>query len=122
MCDSQRGTILHQWLQSGLDQALRMGIKGTGRLVQNKNPRVFENNASDSNALLLTAGELVTALAHDSIVTVIKLHDTIMNSRCFGSRDHLFFCSIFTSVQQVFPDRGIEQVGFLSDDTYELAQ
>src|SRR5262249_16159377 len=104
MCDSERGTILHQWLQSGLDEALRVGIEGTGRLIQDKNLRVFQNNARDGNALLLTSGELVRALAHDSIVTVIKLYDAVMNSRCFGSCDHLFFCSIFTSIQQVFPD------------------
>src|SRR5260370_29041241 len=122
MGDGQRGTILHQWLQGGLDQARGMGIEGAGRLIQDEDSRVFQNDARDGYALLLTTGELKTALAHDSIVAVIKLHDAIMDGCCLGCRDHLLLCSVDTSIEQVFLDCRIEQVGFLCNNAYEFAK
>src|SRR6266496_1959226 len=39
--NSQRGAILHQWLQRRLDQAFRMCIQRAGSLIQDEYPRIL---------------------------------------------------------------------------------
>src|SRR5258708_29334014 len=63
MRDDDDGAMLHQILQSGLDQTLGFGIQVRGRFVENKYRRVLQQSARDGEALALAAGEFLAALA-----------------------------------------------------------
>ena len=45
--DDDAGSSCHELLQGVLDCVLRNGIQGGGRLVQNQNPRVLQDDPGD---------------------------------------------------------------------------
>ena len=57
------GAALHDALQRLLQHALGLGVQRAGGLVQQQHGGVLEHRARDGDALLLTAGELQTAIA-----------------------------------------------------------
>src|SRR5579885_2547491 len=120
--DSQRRASLHQRLQSGLDQTLRMRIERARGLIEDQDARIFQDHAGDGDALLLAAGELIAALANYRIVTLVQLHNAIMDRRRLRRSDNLFLGRIRTSVQKIFTDRRVEQVRFLCYHADQFAE
>ena len=51
-----------------LDQPLRLGIEGRGRLVEDQDRRVLEQRAGDRQPLPLAAGQPLSALADRRLV------------------------------------------------------
>src|SRR5579884_1539215 len=99
-----------------------MRIKCAGRLIQDQYARVLQDHASNRHALFLATRELVAALANDGVVAVIKFHNAIMDGCSLRSSHHLLFGSIWTGIEQVLPNRGMEQVGLLRNHAYQLTQ
>src|ERR671939_328637 len=75
----QGGAVLHQRCKRRLDEPLRTCICRAGRLIQDQDPRLLEEDAGNREALLLATGELVVSLPYDGLVAVSQLHDAIMN-------------------------------------------
>src|SRR5512143_481862 len=63
--DGDRGAALHQALECGLDQPLGYGVERRGRLVEDEDPGILEQDPGDGDPLLLTTRQLVAALADD---------------------------------------------------------
>ena len=61
--DGDHRLALHQREQVFLDRRLDLRIERRGRLVQDQDRRVLEEDAGDRDALALAAGELDAALA-----------------------------------------------------------
>src|SRR6266487_2247197 len=122
MCNRQRCAPLHQRLQCGLDQALRMCIESACGLVQDQNARIFEDYACNCDTLFLTARELVSALTNNRIIAILQFHDAIVNSSGLCGRDHLFIGCILACVEQVFSDRCVQQVSLLCHYTEHLTE
>ena len=53
--NSDGGTALHEALQSLLHESLRLGIKGRGSLIENKDGRILQNGTGYGYSLALTA-------------------------------------------------------------------
>src|SRR5437588_1215982 len=94
-----------------------MRIKRAGGLVQDQNAWILENDTRNGYALFLATGELIAALTDNGIIAIVQFHDSIMDSRCLCRRDHLLLRRIFARVEQVFTNRGMEEVGFLRHNT-----
>ena len=86
-----------------------------GRLIQDQDTRVLQNDAGDGNALPLAAAQPVTSFANRRIITVRQPHDKIVNVGCSGRGYHLRFAGLLTSVKQVGANRVIKEVGILGN-------
>src|SRR5262245_15866 len=63
--DHEAGPAGHDPLEGGLDQRLRLRVEVGGRLVEDQDARVLENDPRQRDPLLLAAGEAVAALPDD---------------------------------------------------------
>ena len=68
--DRKARAALHQVIECILDVTFTFAIQGTRGFVQNQNRCVFQNGASNRDALLLTAREFVARFTHRRIETV----------------------------------------------------
>ena len=65
--NDQCSSALSQGIESTLDLSFCHGVQSGGRLVQNQDGRVLQEDPGDGNTLLLTAGEEGSPLAHVGI-------------------------------------------------------
>ena len=72
MGDHDGGAAFAQIAESLLNGALGFGVKRGGRLIQQKDRRVFQECAGDGDALALTARELRAVLANLRLIGVVK--------------------------------------------------
>jgi hypothetical protein len=120
--DRDRRPAAFQLLQRPLDQALADGVKRGRGLVEDQDPRVLQQDAGDRDALLLAAGELVAALAHDRVVALRQVHHAVMDRRGARCPLHRLVAGVRLGVQQVRADGVVEQVRLLrheADDPSE---
>src|SRR5688500_15791171 len=54
VCDGDGGAPLHQALERGLDEPLAHRVQRRGRLIEDQDARILEQDARDRHALLLT--------------------------------------------------------------------
>src|SRR5687767_13609607 len=73
--DDEDRAPLEQAIDRLLDQALRLGIEGRGRFIENENRRIDEERTRDRNALPLPAGQAGSALTQERVVSLRKLAD-----------------------------------------------
>ncbi|MNG33192.1 hypothetical protein D3C84_1193890 [compost metagenome] len=81
---------------------LRFRIERRGRFVENNQPRIFENDAGDRDALLLPAGQLYAPLANRSIISIRERLDKIMRIRCAGRNHQFFVRRILFAIADIF--------------------
>ena len=68
MGDRQGGAAVRHSAQRRLDVLFGTAVQGAGGLVQDQNPRVFQNGPGDGDSLLLAAGQLQAALPNPCVV------------------------------------------------------
>src|SRR5581483_8510599 len=79
MGNDDHGLADDELFQGGLNGGLAFAVEGAGGFVEDKEGGVAEEGAGDGDALLLSAGELRTALADDRVVTLRQqVHDEIV--------------------------------------------
>ena len=83
MRDDQRRAPGRKLGQRLLDRPLRLRIQRRGRLVEDQDRRVLQEDASNGETLLLAAGELHPALADDRVEAVGKVGDDVVEARAF---------------------------------------
>ena len=119
--DHDRGAAREQRAQRRLDQLLREAVEVRGRLVEDQDPGVLEDDAGDREPLLLAAGEAVAALADDRPVAVREGGDELVEVRGPGGRLELVDGRLGAGVEEVAPDRVVPEEGVLEDDADGLA-
>jgi len=73
--DDERGAVAGDVFQRLLDFAFGVGVEGGGRLVEQKDGRVFQDRAGDGDALFLAAGELEAAFADGRLIAIGQFRD-----------------------------------------------
>ena len=81
MGDHQRGAALRDLLQALLQRPLGAAVEGRGRLVEDQDRRVLEQDAGDGDPLLLAARQLETALADLRGIAVGQAGDEVVDLR-----------------------------------------
>ena len=66
--DGDHRAPFHQGVERLLDRRLDLGVERAGRLVEDQDRRVLEDQPGDRDALALAAGELHAALADVGVV------------------------------------------------------
>jgi len=94
MRDGDHGLALHQGAEARLDRGLDFAVERRGRLVEDENRRVLEDDAGDGDALALAAGQFDAALADMGVVAVavvpvLKVEDEIMGVRELGGAQYV---------------------------------
>src|SRR5690349_9055545 len=76
--DGEGGPALDQAGDGVLDLLLGVSVHGGRRLVQDEDARVVKDGTRDGDTLTLAAGERLTALPDQSVVTVRLLDDEVV--------------------------------------------
>src|SRR5690606_21703184 len=76
--DDQRRAALRELVERLLDRALGLGVEGRGRLVEDQDRRVLQEDARDRQPLLLTARELHAALADQRVEALRQALDQLL--------------------------------------------
>ena len=121
VCDGDGRAGLHQSFERFLHETFRFGVEGRGRFVEDEDGRVFEDGASDADALALSAGETAAPVADHGVVALFGLHDEVMSIGDFGCGDDLVHGGVLHSEGDIVVECVVEEDGFLVDVADERA-
>ena len=109
LSDNQLGST-GDFLPEGLaDHSIGGGIHRGGRVVQNQNFRLLQQRTGNAQALLLTAGNIGTALLNAGIVAVGERGDKVVGAGKLTGMDQFFIGSLRIAPAQIFLDRTGEE-------------
>uniref|UniRef100_A0A182IP12 Uncharacterized protein n=1 Tax=Anopheles atroparvus TaxID=41427 RepID=A0A182IP12_ANOAO len=121
MRDDQRRPIEDGCIKRPLHDRFARRVEGTGRLVQYKNRRLFEQGPRDRNALSLAAAQLYAPLADHRVVAVGKLADEFVRLGQHCRLQYLLAGRTRSAVFDVFVDGCTEQDRLLFDEPDQFA-
>ncbi|MNR13843.1 hypothetical protein D3C85_1302730 [compost metagenome] len=127
MGDGDHGLALHQGFQAFLNRRFDFRVEGRGRFVHDQDRRVLEQYPGDGYPLPLAPGKLDPALAHVGVKSAAALGITQLRDELIGASlayrlPEFFVSGAGFSVQQVFPNRAVQQRGVLGDHADLFAQ
>ena len=122
MGDEYTGPRRYQRIDGVLDLALGDRVKSRRRLVEDQQRGIPQQHARYGKPLLLTAGQLQATVADHRIKTVRLIRDKVIDIGPLAGIDQLCFRSLGFYIEQVLPDRPIEQVGVLGHNADIAAQ
>ena len=82
--DGQCGAAMSQLFKALSHKDFALVIQCAGGFVQNQDGRVLQENPGNGDALLLSAGQLDTALANIGVVAVLQRKDELFRARQTG--------------------------------------
>ena len=111
----------HQCIEARLNGGFDLTVECRGRLIQDQDRRILENDAGDGDALALAAGQLDAALSDLSFITmtaapILEVGDELVGMGKPRCRDDLRVARFGTAVADVVADRTMQQRGVLGDD------
>ena len=113
---------LHQLVHTRLDDLLRPGIDGAGRLVKNECRRICDRGARDGEELTLALGEVGPVAGQHGIISLRKAPDKAVRIGELRCTHHFFIRGVELSVPDILPDSVGKQVRILQDDPERPAQ
>jgi len=122
MGDDQGGVVARHQGQGLQDGLLRARVEGGGGLVEHQDARPLQHGAGDGHALLLAAGQLQAALAHQGVVAMRQRLDEVVDLRQACRREDVLAAGVGPAVGDVVVQRVVEQHGVLRHDADGLAQ
>lgn len=120
--DGKRRPPLGQRGQRLLHDMLALVIQRRGRLIQNQDRRVFQENPGDGDALFLPARELDAPLADVGIVAVLQLRNEAVRARLLGRPNDILPAGAWAAIGDVVVDRAREEIDILLDDSDMIPQ
>ena len=120
--NNKYGFISLQITQCGPQARIGGKIQCRCTVIENQNLRIFYNGTGNRQTLLLSAGEISSALFNHIIQTAFF---SLYHIRClshFNRMPQLFLCRIRISPAQILCNRSLKQYGFLHDNTNALPQ
>ena len=101
---------------SGLYPVLRRAVDGTGRVVEDEDPRIREKRASDGDPLPLSAGEHHAPLADDRLVAPLQASDELVGFCLSGAALDLALGHLSAGAKgDVLPNRSRKEEHILLD-------
>src|SRR5262245_27906801 len=102
------GLTLHDIVQRLLDRLLGDRVQARSRLIENQDRRVFHDDASDCNALPLTARELHSTLTDQRGVLFLDPGDELVRMSLASRLDDLPIARLEPPVADVLEQRAME--------------
>ena len=122
MGDDDARPPLHQRLERLLDRVFGDRVERARRLVEDQDLRILQDHARDRKPLLLSAGELETAVADHRVIAVRLGGDKVREVRDIAGRVDLLLGRVLLGIEQVVPDRAVEEIAVLGHDADLRAQ
>ena len=113
--DHDQGTPRRQARERLLDSGFVFRIGESRRLVENQDRRIFQEGASDGQALPLAARQAVAALSQDGLVTARFAFDEVMSLCRLGGGDNLRMRRVRSTEREVLGDGAAEQENLLKN-------
>src|SRR5438067_1649116 len=104
MGDDKAGAVGHEPFQGFLNKPLRGGIHAGGGFIENKNRRIFQEGARDTDPLLFADAEFDAALADAGIVTLRQASDEFVAIGGARSGEQFFVGRIEPAIENIFAD------------------
>ena len=118
---NENRAAFHQGIKRLLDERLAFVVERACGFIENQNPRIFEQAASDGDALALAAGERGTSLSHLRFETAFHFGDEFPGIRQLGGAPHFVLGGIRAAVADIFIHRTGEEKVVLKHDADLLA-
>ena len=103
-------------LEGVLDRVLGDRVERGGRLVEDQDTRILQDDPSKRKPLLFAAGQLQSAVAHDCVEPVRLVLDELGQTCGFDRVRQFFVRRVFLGIEQIVADRAVEQVRILRND------
>ena len=104
------------------DFILCLGIQRGSSFVQNADRRILRKTVCNLQSLSLSAGEVLSSFKHPVSVTVVTLHDIIVNSGITGCKDHFEIFDGIIPHLDISGNRIGKQRNLLIDDRYRAGK
>ena len=118
--DEEDGSAFTELFERVLNAVLGDIIQGRCCFIENQYGRVFQEQTSDSDPLLLPAGKLNAPLSNVGIVAIGQARDEVVDLRFLRCLHNLFFCGIGPAVEDIVPNGSRKEEDILLDQTYGL--
>ena len=120
--DLDDGDAFAPFADARAELLLRRAVESGCGIVQNQQPRLFQQGSRDGKALLLAARKRYAALPDDGLEAVFETGYELIGLRGLRDFDDLLVRRVRISPADVFGDRAAEEDGFLQDHAHEGAQ
>ena len=105
-----------------LDDPLAFIVERARGLVEDQDPRLAQQCASNRDALALAAGQAAATFADDRVVALRQFQDEVMSAGERGRGDHALDRHAGLGQRDIVADRAVEQNVFLQHDAQLAAQ
>ena len=113
---------VHQAVEAALDELLRAGIDGGGRLVENQHRRLGNRRPRDGQQLPLALREVRAVGIEQGVVALRQVGDEIVRVGDLGGADAVLVRRVELAVADVLHHRAGEQMRVLQNDAERAAQ
>ena len=122
MGDDDRRAPRRELGQRRLHRGLGLVVERGGRLVEDQDRRVLEEDARDGDALLLATGKPCAPLPHLGLVAFGQVADELVHTGAPGRFADLGGGGVGQTIGDVVGDRPVEEVDVLLHEANRLAQ
>ena len=122
MRDDKTRLALQNAVERRLNEQLGLRVDGAGRLVQNDDARIFQNDARKGKKLFFACGQSLAALAKHGVVSVRKARGDAVAVDRLCCRDALLVRRLWRAVADVLQHRPFEDKRLLHEHADLLSQ
>src|SRR5690606_11064439 len=115
--EHHRSPTLERRSQGSLHSRLRLGVEMGGRLVQDHDARVLQEQAGDGQPLLLPAGQPIAVVPDHGLQTLGKLLHQVPDAGGLEGGHHLVLGCRGPGIDEIGPKRVVEEVRVLGHDS-----
>src|SRR5690606_15810226 len=113
--DRNGGTVAGDPLERSLDRRFGLVVHRAGRFVEDQDRRVLEDGAGNGDALALTSGQLLSALADDGVVSVREPADELLGFGQPSGTNDVLVTGAPAPVNDVLANGTMEEEDVLTD-------
>src|SRR5262249_3308222 len=116
MRDKDGSASLHHFAEMIEDAFLRIGVNARKGIIQDQNPRIANQRASNRSALLLAARKGDSTLSYQRFVLQRKTLDVDCDVRCFCGTIYLLFSRFLNAEGNILANRLTKQKRLLRNE------
>ena len=122
LSDDDLGGFRNEFAEAFADQRIGAGIHRTGGIIQNEDFRLFQKGARNTQTLLLTAGNIGTALFDPGVILVRELLNELVGLGQAAGLFYLGICCVGITPAEIVLDGTGKQYVFLENYGNLVAQ
>ena len=122
MSNHKSGAVFHQSVEGLLHQPFALSVECRSGFVKDEQRWIFQDGASDADALPLTTGKAAATVTDTGVVTLFRLHNKVVGISDFCRFNHLLASGIVHAESNVVIKRVVEEYSFLIYVAHQFAK